>query len=92
MIEHAAWPDLSVGDTVIVGHRHDGWSRVVTITELLPPLPGAGEGFITTTGKAYQHFSFEVTPTDQHDVARIDATFDQLTLDLALELNNQATP
>lgn len=85
MISNTAWPELAPGDNVIVEHRVDGWSRVVTVAELLPPLPGAGEGIVTTTGKVYQHFSFRLEHAHEgvDDQALVDAVFDRLAIELA---------
>lgn len=85
MITHNAWPSISAGDTVVVEHRVDGWSRAVTIAEILPALPGAGEGIVTTSGTVYQHFFFHVIPArvGVDDQALVDAVFDRLALELA---------
>lgn len=84
MIIHTAWPTISAGETVVVEHRIDGWSRAVTIAEVLPALPGAGEGIVTTSGSVYQHFFFQLTPTQgDDDQALVDAVFDRLALELA---------
>lgn len=81
--QYAPWPELNVGDLVLVRDRRTARETTVIVTDSLPPLEGEGPGLRDNHGRVIRHHFYDARRLNADPLAlnqdRIDELFSQIT-------------